>query len=268
MKQLTLTEVEPDGEQCPTCGELFDSEYGVAAHHWQAHDVKLGVVEYECDHCGERNEKPRSDLYETNFCDDECMYAYQQGENHPTYNSETRSCSNCGSDVTRCVAHFGEYPMCSRECYSEWLSEVRSGPGSPLWERERVECEYCGVDIWRKPCQLDGRTHCCSKECRVAWVKSKSSPASLVTAVRRSLSSLAWGTVADSYREQHETDCEMCGEETTAGGQATDLHHIIPVDAGGCNTDDLLMPLCRSCHRKAEAYTRDIPEVESVLIEE
>ena len=33
-------------------------------------------------------------------------------------------------------------------------------------------------------------------------------------------------------------------------GQATELHHIKPVSAGGDNEDDNLCAVCRSCHKR------------------
>jgi hypothetical protein len=58
----------------------------------------------------------------------------------------------------------------------------------------------------------------------------------------------------------------MCGDEAT--DRAHDLHHIVPILAGGVNDPELLIELCRECHESTEAYTRDLPGMGPVLTEE
>ena len=41
-------------------------------------------------------------------------------------------------------------------------------------------------------------------------------------------------------------ECENAGRLTPA----KELHHIIPVSAGGTNAGENLMPLCKSCHTR------------------
>lgn len=44
----------------------------------------------------------------------------------------------------------------------------------------------------------------------------------------------------DGYRCQaHEEGCE---------GEAVEVHHVIPIEAGGTNEDDNLVSLCAACH--------------------
>lgn len=56
-------------------------------------------------------------------------------------------------------------------------------------------------------------------------------------------------------REEYSYQCYMCGDEHAPDNVLT-VHHIVPVLSGGTNHDDNLMALCRSCHLKAEYYTR------------
>ncbi|WP_157972353.1 HNH endonuclease signature motif containing protein [Saliphagus sp. LR7] len=50
----------------------------------------------------------------------------------------------------------------------------------------------------------------------------------------------------------------MCGESGPDAPQNLAVHHIVPILSGGCNSDDLLIPLCHSCHRLSEEYCRDL----------
>jgi hypothetical protein len=49
--------------------------------------------------------------------------------------------------------------------------------------------------------------------------------------------------------------CEACKQKLTA---IPDIHHITPIDEGGSNSDNNLIVLCPTCHRKAhgKSYTR------------
>jgi hypothetical protein len=265
MSQYTPTEDSSDAT-CPTCGDVFDSEYGVSAHHWQAHGEKLRV-ELECDNCGSEIKKRKCEVYDTNFCDEGCMYEYQAGDTHPNAAHETRECEMCGESVTRCEAHYNEHVFCSRDCYADWVSENYAGAGHPVANGEIKSCVECGEEIYRGDYLLDGREHFCSPGCREASKKRDSAPATLVTAVRRQLSASSWGVVADQYRSQRDGDCEMCGASVSKYGQKHDVHHIVPVVAGGANEPELLMELCRGCHANVEKYTRELPGMKPVLTE-
>jgi 5-methylcytosine-specific restriction endonuclease McrA/uncharacterized C2H2 Zn-finger protein len=267
MRQQTLTEVESDGEQCPTCGRTgFKSEQGVRQHHTKAHGERLGYETLFCDHCGGSYESRKDRSHNSRFCDEDCMYAYRTGEQHHNYNSVTKPCSQCGDNITKNESHIGEIgPFCDHECYGEWLSENNSGSDHWQYEKEETECEWCGSELWRKPHQFDGRDHFCDYDCLTNAKRENSTPRSLVDAVRRHLSEESWSAVAREHREKHNGQCDWCGEYSD--GRNHDVHHIVPVAYGGTNDDALLMGLCRECHMKAERYTKTIPEIEAVLTE-
>lgn len=74
---------------------------------------------------------------------------------------------------------------------------------------------------------------------------------SIYDAVKKQLPGPSWST----HRARHRADeCRMCG----ASEAKLDLHHIVPVLAGGMNERWNFMTLCTSCHHKAEWYTRDL----------
>lgn len=81
----------------------------------------------------------------------------------------------------------------------------------------------------------------------------------LIDALRKQLRP-SWWTVRDDARAD---ECYMCG----ASGCKLDVHHIVPLSAGGTNGNWNLMTLCESCHRTAEAYTRQFDALRPVLTE-
>jgi 5-methylcytosine-specific restriction endonuclease McrA len=81
----------------------------------------------------------------------------------------------------------------------------------------------------------------------------------LVDALRKQLRP-SWWTVRD---EERADECYNCG----ASECKLDVHHIVPLSAGGTNDSWNLMTLCESCHRTVEAYTRDLPGMEAVIRE-
>lgn len=81
----------------------------------------------------------------------------------------------------------------------------------------------------------------------------------LIDALRKQLRP-SWWTVRDDERAG---ECYMCG----ASDCKLDVHHIVPISAGGTNESWNLMTLCESCHRTAEAYTRQFDAFDPVLTE-
>ena len=89
---------------------------------------------------------------------------------------------------------------------------------------------------------------------------------SLYHMIRRNLSREPWPLISQRIREEAD-GCELCGEY--GGMRSLAAHHIVPVLAGGVNEEELLMPLCHSCHQKVERYTeRFCPKVITEIVEE
>lgn len=84
------------------------------------------------------------------------------------------------------------------------------------------------------------------------------------TRVRANLSDESWDRIADRARGTDEYSCQLCGLCEADAGRKLDVHHIIPIMAGGDNGDYNLMALCNSCHKSIEYYTKEFTE--SVLI--
>jgi len=81
----------------------------------------------------------------------------------------------------------------------------------------------------------------------------------LIDALRKQLRP-SWWTVCDKERAD---ECYKCG----ASECKLDVHHIVPLSAGGTNDSWNLMTLCESCHRTAETYVRQFKAFDPVLTE-
>lgn len=70
------TECEPDGVDCPTCGETFKDKHAIRAHHSQTHGGPgiAGKAEVECSYCGKTIERKLSIIEQNQrfYCSTEC----------------------------------------------------------------------------------------------------------------------------------------------------------------------------------------------------
>lgn len=271
--QYTLEDFVDSGHECPTCGrDDFSSEYGLKQHHAKVHGTSLTET-FICEVCGHEEEMLPSEADKKRFCSNECM-----GEKFSEEKSKkvVKPCEVCGTDVERCRSHIPENgPFCSRGCYHEWREGRFTGEDNWGYNSVEVECSQCGKAFERQPAKV-GRAEnpLCSQSCRSDWMEERppqehprwSGGQSVYVSVRRYIAGEPWTVCRDIAREEAE-ECEMCGITPEELDSNLDIHHIIPILCGGCNSQELLMGLCRQCHRKAEAYTRSIPEIEPVLIE-
>jgi 5-methylcytosine-specific restriction endonuclease McrA len=144
-----------------------------------------------------------------------------------------------------------------------------TGEDHPRYNRVATECANCGDTIHRKrshaaeydelycgrACQAEHRSERFTGQDHPNWRGGKS----LIDAVKKQLRP-AFSAVREECRGQ---ECQKCGSSDAR----LDVHHIVPVSAGGTNEDWNLITLCRSCHGTAEAYTRDLPGMGAVLCE-
>lgn len=286
MKQSTLGDFSTTGDildefPCPYDGCLrsFDTRIGLKAHHRQIHDEKLDyTIALPCDNCGDEIRREEDKLYNTNFCDADCMYAYQSGSNHHNATGKDVPCSWCGEQLYRSSNQRGEWGhFCDHECYGAWLSENHRGENHHQYTREPVDCFICNKTIYRRLSYFDGRTHLCSPECRAVWLQEEfigtnhpnwRGGGRLAEKLRRCLGPSSWRRI--SLRTIEGAECAGIGCKKTRETNRIDAHHIIPIIAGGSNDDELLMPLCQSCHRSAEYYTSHIvtPVIADIVADE
>lgn len=255
-KSMCTTETVDDNSdaRCPTCGEQFTNRNSMKSHHKQVHDESIAGERSECDHCGEAFRA--STACPGTYCSNECQAAGQRERVKLT-------CAQCGETFQRKPNKVGDgRTYCSTECRDEYM-RTRNREDHPRWlgERDVKVCEHCDTEFRAVP-GVRGRDRFCSLDCSRAYDRANASHSTLSTAVRSRLPN-GWGRWRSDVRSG---ECEMCGVESD--GQAHDLHHIVPILAGGVNERELLIELCRQCHETVEAYTRDLPGMESVLTEE
>jgi 5-methylcytosine-specific restriction endonuclease McrA len=253
------------------------------SHHKQVHGESIagGNHETECANCGATVWKDY--LYEikraeNHFCDRDCKTAFHQVE---------YVCGTCGKEGNRreyAVEH-ANVSYCSRKCADLGRRErvevecdqcgesnikrpsdierggdgVYCGPECASRGREKkveVVCSACGETLFRHPYKIESNErHFCDSKCMSIGYQGECVASSLGKAIRRTISDLSWQTTASDYRTGDKDVCELCGEESTQ--KRYDIHHIIPLLAGGVNAEWNYMTLCRSCHRKSEAYTKN-----------
>lgn len=269
-----------DSTVCPTCErDDFESEKGMKIHHQSAHGESIAGVSVTCDHCGTETRTPRRKVekLDHHFCDQDCesewRSGYLQGKNSPQWNGGKVEieCHYCDT-TTKKKPHeieSAERNFCSNECRGEWRSENWTGSNHPRWRGGdmAVECSYCGETVSRRRDQVEKyELNFCNTTCLGKWRSENQRGAdnpvwtggeSIRVAVRNLIGDRPWEQIAARVRD---SECKLCGVSETEDGRALAVHHIVPIMAGGCNEEALLMTLCPSCHRKVEAYTRGITE--------
>jgi len=180
---------------------------------------------------------------------------------------KTYTCSACDEQFedykTRRETRGRESFYCSKECKNRG------------WKNgENRNCANCGAEVYKAGCHLsemgdyDIDHHFCDKGCEQEWKRSNwvledhpnwRGGKHLVDALRKQLRP-SWWTVRD---EERADECYKCG----ASECKLDVHHIVPLSAGGTNESWNLMTLCESCHRTAEVYTRQFDAFRPILIE-
>lgn len=211
------------GHECPTCDRVFDTDLGVKIHHVRSHDESLVQTEETCYNCGvafiDRRNRDRE--RERAFCGRECRMDWMRtwtGENHPRYNSYEVECVACGSTLIRPQNEIDRFD-----------NHVCHGP------------ECIGKYLSERFGGQDGPL----------WKGGRSIYHALVVLLPGN-----WEERCNSVRERAGYECRMCGDAEAELYRSLDVHHIIPIMAGGTNGEYNLLPLCPTCHKTAEEYTR------------
>jgi 5-methylcytosine-specific restriction endonuclease McrA len=269
MSTDNTSEDDSDGHECPTCGDTFERDTAMKSHHRHVHGEKIGGVTVTCENCGVEMKRSPSEVTEDGV--NACSYTCQQRALGHGSRSEYE-CDHCGETFVRLDASVGgEHQFCDEDCYRSWSSKNIRGEDHPLYgsgEAFDTECSYCGSSIRKTADRSDHEHHFCNDTCRGSWMSENQTGQNhpnwrggkhIIDSLRKQLRP-SFNSIKDDVREEA---CYSCGESDTR----LDVHHIIPLSAGGTNESWNLMTLCDSCHRTAEAHTRKLPGMGAVLIE-
>lgn len=285
-----------DGGQfdCPWdgCGYTSVSEAGVKIHHKRIHGESIAGVVKICEQCTSTYRRAPCFAENSRFCCRECRTEADKKENvvivcencgdefkvNPARADEAKFCSQgctrkrvelvcewCGELFEATEGNADSRRFCSVECDREWRSEYLSGENSPAWEGGEiaVECEKCGGEVKRGRWKKEKRNFCgrnCYNQWRSETQRGKNAPnwrggTSVYYTVRAHIGD-SWHLSRRDVRERDDRKCQNCGHVPAAGDAENDVHHIIPILCGGVNSNELLMTLCGSCHRRAESFTQ------------
>lgn len=225
-----------------------------------------------CSWCEEDTEVPpfKQKRDKNHFCSQDCYGEWKSenvvGENHPRYNSIDAVCDNCGNEITKQKCHYDNFDthFCDENCRVEY--QVGENATNYQGGKEVVGCDYCDDDVELYSNKVNHYDHTfCDPECRSAWQSDNiggpthhwwTGGTSFYHSIRRNLPDGSWKGTSQDYREGK--NCENCGVSPSDLDRELDVHHIIPIKAGGTGSEYNLMALCHSCHQKAENYVRDI----------
>lgn len=199
-----------------------------------------------------------------------------QSQVHNNSSKVVVECTVCGQDVERYKSALNDRAFCSKSCKSEGYSgtthsdEVIERRVAPQREKVVVNCAFCSSEFERTPKRVERfDKQFCDRECKGKWrsenVRGSNHPRwsggeSGIDFIRKHISDECWGSTAQSVREDFDGICQLCGIESDDLDRSLDVHHIVPLNSGGINVEELLIPLCLDCHRTVETYTKDIVE--------
>jgi hypothetical protein len=236
-------------ERCADCGRTFEK---LRVHHGMTDcGPDSFKTEHECNNCDAVFERYDSHKSEKMYCSDACR-------NEGIKTGTEKKCEHCGDVFYKPQCHEGRF--CSQECSIQWRrdgDEWAEFIRPKVSHTEEVECDWCGTVIERRPSEIREHVYC-SDECIANGLSKmklgEKNPQfkhgyrrNPVSWVRNVLSDGGWPERSQEIRETVEC-CQICGEDV----DRLEVHHIIPVVGGGTNEDYNLLPLCPSCHNRAE----------------
>lgn len=251
-------------EECPTCGQTFDSRRGLGVHHSQAHGEKL--PNRECGHCGEAFHCE----YEKRYCSDACHDAAVSfaGENNPNYSggkTET-TCEICDQSFEYYPSEKdGRYcPTCVET--AEWRHTRQiDGDANPNWKGGKLsfDCDNCGAAVERYPSDVTGDVTLCSRDCHAEWLSEAFTGEGHPNWRGGAVGDYGpgWRDVRERALERDGHACVLCGTDADDLGRNPDVHHVVPVrlfaalpvlTVRDAHTLENVVSLCPACHRRAE----------------
>lgn len=248
MRQSTLQDFEPVYEPdvwvCPNCNDdAYESYESVARHHLYCADHDKHFLH---DYFGRRlaveylNGTSRNDLAEQLNVDRETASDALRSLGVEIRSSAEATAlwfSQADEEEIETIAHSGQ--ELAAEALREWRAE--NADEHIQNARENLPEPKNGPDNW-------------------CWKGGKSLRDNLALTYGEQ----SWANIRENVRENYDRECELCGGSPDSN-RRLDVHHIVPLLAGGSNHPDNLIPLCPTCHQKVESYTWDIDEVSPVF---
>lgn len=151
-----------------------------------------------------------------------------------------KQCKNCDEEFK---PHNLDNDYCSRECYRE--DTDFTGESNPRWS-DAVEkpCDHCGEMLELKPWELESKeNNFCSNKCKYEFMRGPG--VRLYNVFLDAVTECCWPTFRD---ENINDECLVCGST-----DRLELHHAVPIMAGGPSCDANLVTLCSTHHRKTES---------------
>jgi len=251
-------------EECPACGERFDTSRGLRVHHSAVHEELL--PNRECAACG----KAFHSEHERKYCSDDCRQGAVsfEGSQNPNYaggRNET-VCELCDSS-------FRYYPsekpgVYCADCVAteNWRYEPdNTGSRNPRWNggKRELDCDNCGETFERYPGNIESEHVFCSPDCQHEWLSEAFTGEGHPNWAGGGMPNYRgdWREVREEALERDGRECVVCGADREDLGRNPDVHHIVPVrayaeapdrDRADAHVPRNVVCLCPSCHRTAE----------------
>lgn len=189
---------------------------------------------YRCDECKAIIEDyPSQRTGDTIFCDRSCHNSYQSDPEPPKpYGCPHEACDKAFQTKNGLKTHYG------------YKHEGTIGG-------VELTCRLCKETFRRPPSQ--SHLMFCSRRCFYDFGKGGNG----IDRVRRILGDRCWDAISEEVREEADDTCEMCGKDVSDDYRSPQVHHLLPLRAGGTHAEWNLIALCAQCHGKAEAFAHE-----------
>lgn len=247
---------------CALCPRRdLNARGALAIHMRKAHGVdQRARIRFRCEHCGREVDYPRGDgkTDRLRFCSTACAGAARR--------ASPAKCAGCGMSVVREPGRRSRRVFCSRDCAARTTGREKRGRAIPVRRRRTlVPCATCARSVEKLDSIRRRRANLfCSQACANRWLRRRGGfvgahVGPLTDFVRDLIGDEHWDVTRRRLRPAALGPCESCGRRPLGDG-VHDLHHIVPILAGGSNDSDNLMALCEYCHPRVEAFTARVCE--------
>lgn len=254
------TGAKGDTFACPACDGLFKSRTAIGVHYAKSHDdpepLKQLMIDELVAFSEEIGRVPKTKDLSSPETD-----IWTQKSYHDRFGSLQEALKQAGLDER------GRYRNIPREDLCEELRRVYDVLGhAPYTTEMKTVAKYSynaylsEFKTWAAACEAaDVPAPDVYGSNNPLWNGGKS----ISDAVRKNIGSESWEATAKRIRHRDGHECQQCGVQLP--DRKLDVHHVVPIMAGGCNEDELLITVCGSCHRLMESHAREL--FDTVLVD-